>query len=551
MAGTGGTGTDARGPRYGLLLLLAALPLLFVRLGAKDVWEASEGRPLESAREMRLAGDALVQRTNGLVDLTKPPVYAWATMAAFAVAGGDSEAAGRSPSVLATLGVLAAAFVLARRIAGPRAGFLAGLALLTTPKVLWQARLAELETLLALGVLWAWVAFDAFLEAPPGRRRILLSVAFHALVGFAFLVKGPVALLLTWPAAIAYAAATGRAASLVRPTFLAGLPATVLVGLSWFAAVVWRDPTHLDTFLAYAKGENVGHLRGPLYYVAQWPLYALPWTPLALMGLAWRFRGPLPPEGARRAMLPVVAFAVTFVLQSLLRPKQTHYLVPVVFPMGAVLAALVVERWLAARAAADDLARAVALPFALLAAIWVAGTVVPALDRDDALPWIAAALGAALGGTLFARLRRRGTSRAGAIAATAISGLVALLGLGAGWIVPRFDARMSSREFLAAVDGATPRGAPLGWTVFGSHSDYLWYLPIERVGRDGIPEILGASDADTTARVRTWLVEDGRRHAIVTGGQADALGAAAEVLVRDDAFQRKGRRVALVRGKTP
>src|SRR5205085_7539975 len=122
-----------------------------------------EGRPLESAREMRIHGDYLVQYTNGQVDLTKPPLYAWATVVAFAI-GGENEFAGRVPSVLASIGVLLAVFVLGRRIAGPRAGFLSAVFLLTTAKFLWQARLAELETMLALGVMWAYVAFDVAIE---------------------------------------------------------------------------------------------------------------------------------------------------------------------------------------------------------------------------------------------------------------------------------------------------------------------------------------------------------------------------------------------------
>src|SRR5207247_128527 len=56
------TPTDRAPARSGpwvLGLLAIAVPLLLFRLGAKDVWEASEGRPLESAREMRAHGDYL------------------------------------------------------------------------------------------------------------------------------------------------------------------------------------------------------------------------------------------------------------------------------------------------------------------------------------------------------------------------------------------------------------------------------------------------------------------------------------------------------------
>ena len=87
------------------------------------------------------------------------------------------------------------------------------------------------------------------------------------------------------------------------------------------------------------------------------------------------------------------------------------------------------------------------------------------------------------------------------------------------------------------------------WTIFGSHSDYLWYLRDARVARAGLPELLGDTEEATVARVRAFLRAGGRRFAIVTGAQADALGADAEVVRRDDAFQKKRRSVALVRTK--
>src|SRR5262245_2805340 len=99
------TPSARRRARWVLGLLAIAFPLLLFRLGARDVWEASEGRPLESAREMWAQGDYLVQYTNGEKDLTKPPLYAWLVVVAFAV-GGENEFAGRVPSVLASIGVL-------------------------------------------------------------------------------------------------------------------------------------------------------------------------------------------------------------------------------------------------------------------------------------------------------------------------------------------------------------------------------------------------------------------------------------------------------------
>jgi 4-amino-4-deoxy-L-arabinose transferase-like glycosyltransferase len=462
----------------------AAALLLFYRLGAKDFWDASEARPAESAREMRLQGDRLLPYTNGLPDLTKPPVYAWLASASFAVLG-ESEGAARLPSALLAIGVLVLTWRLGARIGGPRAGALAAFSLLTQARFLWQARLAELETALALAVLGAYAAFFRAFEAERTRERLGWGAVAWACVGLGFATKGPIALLLVLPGAIAAAAWTRRASRLAATA--AALPLAALLGLPWYVAVVARDPSHLDTFLSYARGENVGHLRDPFYYLVQYPLNALPWTPLVAVGLALPFGARLEPVARDRARLAFAAFATTFLLLCAIPAKQTHYLIPV-FPFGAVLAGVATDRLLA---------RAASTP---------------------------------------------GRRRAAGAAAAA---LVAVLAVGVGHVVPRLDRERSARGFFEEV-ARTSRGAPLAWTVFGSHSDYLWYLGAERVGTAGVPELVGPTRADTVERVRAFLAGEGRRHAVVFGEEADALGDDAVVLLRDDAFQRKRRKVALV-----
>ena len=92
-----------------------------------------------------------------------------------------------------------------------------------------------------------------------------------------------------------------------------------------------------------------------------------------------------------------------------------------------------------------------------------------------------------------------------------------------------------------------PKGTRLGWTIFGSHSDYLWYLPMDLVGTQGLEEL--NDGPRTLERIRAFLASGGVRYALLRGEEADRLADVAEVLVRDDAFQRKDRRVALVRTK--
>lgn len=540
--------------KHPLLALFAlALPFLCFRLGAKDVWDASEGRPLQSAREMRAAGEHLVQRTNGEPDLTKPPVYAWATRLSFALFG-DDEAAGRLPSVLAALVCVGAAFTLAARRAGPRAGFLAGLALLTTARFAWQARLAELETMLAAGVLSALVGFDVALGADDPRRRRVAATWGGVALALAGAVKGPVALGLVLPPLLGLAWAQGRLRRLATSGFLIALLLAVAGAVAWPLAVVARDPAALDTLLAFARGENVGHRRDPTYYLVQWPLSALPWTPIVVLALA-RARG----LGGVRGRGLEAAFVAAFVAQSLLPAKQTHYLIPTVFPLGAVLAGLWLHRFLPDPAPAFP--RVLLLASAGVGAVAVVVSLtVPAPAHDDVGAFLRTSLlaGAAGGlcgaGAALAVACRHGVARtrAGLLAATWV-GVLAAEAAVLGWAIPSRNPIESSRRFIEAADAAVPPGAPLTWSVFGSRSDALWHFSDARVSARGIPETLGSSEHETVERLAAFLRGGDVRYAIVTCAQADRLLASsvADEVVRDDAFRRKRRCVALVRTRAP
>lgn len=547
------------GRRYALGLWALALPFLLLRLGAKDVWEASEGRPLESAREMRAAGVTLVQRTNGEVDLTKPPLYAWAARAMFAV-GGDTEAAGRVPAVVAALGALAAVAALGRRVGGPRAGFLAGAVLLTTAKFAWQARLAELELPLAAGVLGAFAALTALLDTDGDRsrdRRARARLATAGGLGWAFAgaVKGPVALLLVGAGLTGYAVAVGAPRRLLSGPVLRAALLGVAGVAAWPLAVGLHDRAWLDTLLSFARGDNVGHRRELTYYLVQAPAFALPWTPAVLagaLGLAGRGR----PEPARRRVRGFTgALVAGFVAMSLLEAKQTHYLVPLVFPLGALLGGLALDGLLRAPGAdagfAPRLRRGLLVAGAGLAVAAAAVPTPPVADEAGFLRAAAVTLGVALAlaaaaafaGTRAAPAGSRAAGRLAALLTAVVVTEAAVL----GWVVPARNPLESSRPFLAAVDRTVPPGEPLAWTVFGSHSDYLWHLDAARVGSTGIPELLADGDEATAAEVARWLGLGGRRWAIVTGAQADRLSGAFDVVHRDDAFQKKKRRVALVR----
>ena len=217
---------------------------------------------------------------------------------------------------------------------------------------------------------------------------------------------------------------------------------------------------------------------------------ALPWTPLVVLGLVHAFKASAPEPERTRLRFSALTFATTFVVLSCLHAKQSHYLIPV-YAHGAVVAGVLAHRFLSARSP-------------------------------------------------------RATRLAGAgLGVVAVACLVAV-----GWVLPAFNDEQSSRRFFEAVDRRVPAGAPLGWTVFGSHSDYLWHLSPERVGTHGLPELVAGDDAATAQRAAAFLAGEGPRFAIVTEEQAKLLEPGGAVALFTDVIQKKGRRVALVANAT-
>jgi len=509
------------------LLLLVACPLLLYRLGAKDLWDASEARPPESAREMRQQGDYLVQYTNGAVDLTKPPVYCWLTGLAFRIAGAESEWAARLPSVLASLGILLLTLRLGARVAGERAGLFSAFLLLTEARFLWQARLAELETLLALGVLASYMGIDDAVRAPDARGRVRGCLWFHLGLGFAFAVKGPIALLLVLPGTIVYLLWRRSARILRSRAFLLTVPVFLVVGLSWYVAVVLRDPSTLDTFIAYGRGDNVGHLRDAFYYLWNYPPNVFPWIVPVILGLGLPWSRVLDAGARERALLPFCAFGTTFLVLCALHAKQTHYLIPI-FPMGAILGGVWLERATAGGARAGRVAWAITGVLVLLGGVARAASPRLLARQIPGLPplgWTIP-LGAVVALLAGAGLRSRHPGRL-------LLAVLLLEGFAVGHAAPALNARYSPRAFMQAVARRVPPEATLVSTIFRSHSDHLWYLGRNVVETDvpGAAEALGAPT---------------ETYGLVYTAEIPALGTGVTMLLRDPSFQKKARDVALV-----
>ncbi len=390
-------------PRARALVLVAATLLVFVRLGATDLWPPDEPRYALVAEELR----AMDHGAKGLVLLhlhgepytQKPPLFYWLAAAAGAPLGRVTEFAARLPSALASIATVAATIALGTLCFGRSTGTLAGLLLATTFDWSYRARTVQLDTLLALFETTALLAFwriEAARNAPPAsgpharvdaRRRNL--VWLHGSLALAVLSKGPIGWVMPLLAITAYLGWERRLRDLRGLLPLWGLALSILPGLVWITVAVSLGPPGffheavVDNLFGRAV-QGTTHAQPFYYYLEKFPLDLFPWL-LLLPVTAWAARRALASGAApddRRPWRFLLAWIVTSVLFfSLVSGKRLRYLLPIEAAF-ALLFAATLRVWIAQSPRAPRVLAigAAALGIGALAAIGALGGRSPFFD---------------------------------------------------------------------------------------------------------------------------------------------------------------------------
>ena len=421
------------------LLGLALLALLAALADAPP--QRAEVYFLDGALRMLESGDFLVPTFRAQPFFDKPPLATWLMAGALGALGHEPWAA-RLVSVLATLLAALATFALGRKLLGREAAAAGALVFLATPAVLSLGRLAMSDMLLTLLCLLALQASLAALRPTASTATWALA---GALLGLAFLTKGPVALLVAGAPALVAARRLGRQP---RPASLAvaGL-AFAACGLGWFAWLALRlgsDPLQhffLQENLARFGGRVYDSGRGPLYYPASYLLLGLPWSPLLPLA-AWRLRH----ESGPRLLLGQVLLVL--VPLTLSRGKIEYYLLPLYPALSLLVGRLLADPdW---GRGATRLLRGLAL---VLAAVTLAtGALLGRLPPDarpgrGLLVLLGCGVLAGAGALLAVAWRPSPRGLLGAAAAVLLSGFAAAQ----LWLLPARRAGQPNRALRAAI----------------------------------------------------------------------------------------------------
>jgi len=253
-------------------------------------------------------------------------------------------------ALFVALGV-AGVYLLAARLLGRPTALLAAVLVALDPLYLALGRVLHLDAVTGTLMTLSLLALLAHLEAPVGRRLLLVS---GALAGLAALNKSPALFLGPMAALVILAHALRRGAGFrAAAVALALWAASAAAAFAALWPALWVDPGGVLTAvlrgaIGYAEepheGSNYfwGAVRpdpGPAFYAVSWLLRASP-AVLAGVVLALARRRRIAAPAERAALAALVAYAVLFgAFMSLGAKKFDRYFVPA-YPALAVVAAI-------------------------------------------------------------------------------------------------------------------------------------------------------------------------------------------------------------------
>ena len=314
----------------------ASALLLFLGLGASTIWDANEAFYTETPRQMVQTGDFVTPTFNGALRLNKPVLSYW-VVAGFYKVFGVSVWSERVAIAIGTLGIAAAAFVIARVIGGLRAAWIAALIILSAPRVVFFSRRIFIDVWITMFMSLVLMFFVLAETRPQHRRRYLWLM--YAAAGLGVLTKGPVAIVLPALAFFVYLAWERRLRDITRVQLVSGAVIVLAIVAPWYYLLYVEHGW--GPIREFFIGENVGRYsetvgeqnRPFFFYLPVLFTELFPWA-LFLPAAVWvaaRRREPM----FRLLLSWIAVIVLAFTFSS---TKQDLYIFPIVAAVAALVA---------------------------------------------------------------------------------------------------------------------------------------------------------------------------------------------------------------------
>ena len=285
--------------------------IYFASLFSPPLMDDVDAAHAQAAQHIAESGDLITTKTNGLRYIEKPPLPFWLVAGMYKIFGQNTFAT-HLPNSLAMLALTWLAWLWARRAWGERAGFYAGLGVLTSVGCFLFTRFISPESILAFFLLFALYGLISGLE---DNRRWRIYWAWGG-VALALMTKGLIAPVFFFGAAILYLLLTGqwRRWKALRP--VSGLLVFLAIAAPWHILCgiynpdqghpVGNHPTignvhgffyqyfineHVLRFFNLRYPHDYNKMPGSLYWLAHL-VWIFPWSLFlpAVAALAWKTR---------------------------------------------------------------------------------------------------------------------------------------------------------------------------------------------------------------------------------------------------------------------
>ena len=265
-------------------LIIGVAFMLIIKSGSWGVSETSEARYAEISREMHLSGDWLHPRLLGIGHYHKPPLTYVITAFSFHLWGVNAFAV-RFFLQLAVIFQMVLIYGIGNLLfKDKRTALISAIIYISFPAVLISTRALTTDaylTTFALGAIFCWMKHRICGHLP-------FLYGFYLCLAFGFLTKGPLILVLPLIIVIGFNRYHPTKSNNLFHHFMAFI-IFVIVGLSWFTALVWENNEFLHYFFVHHLYQRFtdptafNRSQPFWFYLLTVPVISFPWFVLIVL----------------------------------------------------------------------------------------------------------------------------------------------------------------------------------------------------------------------------------------------------------------------------
>jgi 4-amino-4-deoxy-L-arabinose transferase-like glycosyltransferase len=322
--------------RWTIVCFIAASGLiLFFNLGSRTLENHDYLRHAEVARELVRSGDWTVLRLNGEIYLDKLPLSFWLISIPALLCGSVTPLSARLPSAFFAWAGTVVLFFWSRRVhRSIMAGLISGGVLLSSYQYFSYARTARPDMILCVLIVISLYLFYLGYEGEGGKRALFYGLSFLSM-GFLFLTKGPLPLLMPSAIVATFLIKEKRADLLLSREFLLGYVLLAITVLPWALSFVSR--LGFDQALLLAEDNRILSRHAPfyLYFGKIWTEF-FPGSLLlpVLAVLLWKDRKRI---WSSREFFFIIWFVLLLIGLTLLKFRTSRYLLPLLPPLALMI----------------------------------------------------------------------------------------------------------------------------------------------------------------------------------------------------------------------